>query len=119
MRKVLEYYQNLSFTNVIFYDHDHFINDVGTGPHVVTRVLQELTGFKPDGMPQTIELTGKRIRLEPACTFVLDDEPSGAYNYALHLYSAKWTDRAGGWADVVRREYDKWKSQRSITYWRG
>jgi len=119
MRKVLEYYQNLSFTNVIFYDHDHFINDVGTGPHVVTRVLQELTGFKPDGMPQTIELTGKRIRLEPACTFVLDDEPSGAYNYALHLYSATWTDRAGAWADVVRREYDKWKSQRSITYWRG
>lgn len=120
MKKVLEYYKNIAFTTSVFYNHDAFINTIGTGPHVVTRILKEMTGVELDGMPKTILLPNKKVaRIEPACAFVLDDEPIGAFNYALHLYSASWTDKAGAWADVVRSEYNRWKLAHGVTEWRG
>jgi mannosyltransferase OCH1-like enzyme len=123
MKKVLDYYRTIPFSNFAFYDHDTFINSIGTGPHVITRILQEMTNFVPDGMPQTLEVTtygeSRKYRLEPASTFTLNDESSGAYNYAIHLYSASWTDKVSDWAEVVRREYNKWKEAHNIAVWRG
>lgn len=119
MKDVLEYYKTLDFTNLIFCNHEIFVKRVGTGPHVLTRSIQKLTNFIPDGMPQTIEISGKRWRFEPACVFTLNDEPNGACNYAVHLYNGSWTDQAGQWADVVRQEYNKWKVKNDITTWEG
>ena len=119
MKRVIEYYDTLVFHPAAVFDHDMFIRQIGTGPHVVTETLQQLTNFIPDGMPQTIETEGQRYRIEPVCTFVLNDEPIGAHNYALHLYNASWTSEAGEWAAVVQQEYDKWKKKHKITEWRG
>ena len=120
MKQVLEYYQRLtSYGSALFNDPQKFIDEVGTGPQVLTRIMQNYAAFKPNGMPQTLQVNNERLRIEPACVFTLNDEMSGAHNFAQHLYTATWTDKVSNWAAGVQREYDKWKDQNNITIWRG
>ncbi len=118
-KQVLDYYHNVKFIPSVVYGHELFVNTIGTGPHVLTRTLQKMTRWVPDNLPQTIEMGKDRVRLEHPGVFVLDDEASGAYNYALHLYSATWTTQTSSWAQVVYNMYHAWKNQQQITGWKG
>lgn len=121
MKEVIDYYKNLRINPSVIYDAPQFVETIGTGPMVLTRTLSKMLGSRwiPNNMPQTFELNEDKIRLEPPNVFVLDDEESNSYNYALHLYSATWIDKNVSWAETVKYSYNKWKKDNNITNWRG
>ena len=119
MKQILDYYTNLFCPKSIFYNQDEFIRLVGSGPKVLTDTLQSFANFEPTGFPQTLMAQGEKIRIEPACTFVLDDENHGAFNYAVHLYDSSWATLKEPWSKVVERSYENWKQRVGLTLWRG
>ena len=114
IKEILDYYTNISIDDDVIKTHHRFVNEIGTGPMVLTNELMKIKNIKNGGFTNDFIFDNKKYLIETTDIFVLDDSNSGRINYAIHLFDGSWTDKKEEWSVVVRNSYNNWKNENNI-----
>ena len=114
IKEILDYYTNINIDDSVIKSHNRFVNEIGTGPMVLTKELMKIKNIRNGGFTNDFIFNNKKYLIETPEIFVLDDSNSGKINYAIHLFDGSWTDKKEEWSVVVRRSYNNWKNENKI-----
>jgi hypothetical protein len=114
IKRILDYYTNISIDDSVIKNNHRFVNEIGTGPMVLTRELMKIRNIKNGGFTNDFIFNNKKYLIETPDVFVLDDSNSGKINYAIHLFDGSWTEKKEKWSDVVANYYKNWKIKNNI-----
>ena len=114
IKRILDYYTNISIDDSVIKNSHRFVNEIGTGPMVLTRELVKIRNIKNGGFTNDFIFNNKKYLIETPDVFVLDDSNSGKINYAIHLFDGSWTEKKEKWSDVVANYYKNWKIKNNI-----
>jgi GR25 family glycosyltransferase involved in LPS biosynthesis/mannosyltransferase OCH1-like enzyme len=114
IKRLVDYYTNINIDDDIIKTNHRFINEIGTGPMVLTNELMKIKNIINGGFTNDFIFNNKKYLIETPDVFVLDDSKNGRINYAIHLFDGSWTEKKEKWSDVVFNYYESWKLKNNI-----